>query len=288
MQVMFHLGAHCTDDGLLIRSILKNRAKLADEGICVPGPSRYRELLGEASTSLRGEAADEDTEASILDAIRDDDTADRIVLSNENFLCRSDVAMAEDGLYPKSQKSAWLRQCLPSHEVEFALALRNPATFVPELLKANDQGEEALDDVSIGDLLWSEVLADIAVANPGCRIVAWSHEDTPFIWSEIVREVTGHDPFTEVDGEFDMLERIMSSEGMTRLVEFLDARQVTSQSKRRRAVSAFLDAHAIPDAVVTQIELPGWTNELIEMLTDAYEDDLQKIASMPEITYIAP
>ena len=38
MQIVFHLGAHCTDDGLLIRSILKNRAKLAAEGIGVPGP----------------------------------------------------------------------------------------------------------------------------------------------------------------------------------------------------------------------------------------------------------
>ena len=288
MEIIFHLGAHCTDDGLLIRSILKNRAKLAEEGIGVPGPSRYRELLGEASTALRGGAADEDTEAGIIEAICDDETAERIVLSSDNFLCRADVVLAEDGLYPKAGKSAWLRQCLPSHQAGFAMGLRNPATFVPELLRLTGQGEEALDDVSITDLLWSEVLADIAVANPGARIIAWCHEDTPFVWSEIIREITGHDPFTEIDGESDMLDRIMSDEGMTRLIDFLDARQVTSQSKRRKAVAAFLEAHAIEEAVEAEIDLPGWTDETIDMLTQLYEDDVERIAAMPEVTLITP
>ena len=288
MQILFHLGAHCTDDGLLIRSILKNRAAFAAEGIGVPGPGRYREILGEVSTDLRGKAADEDTEAQIVEAIRDDDTAHRIVLSNENFLCRTNVVLAEDGLYPKAQKSAWLRQCLPSHEAEFALGIRNPASFVPELLRLTGQGEEALDDVSIGDLLWSEAIADIAVANPGCRIVVWCHEDTPFIWSEIIREVTGHDPFTQIDGEFDMLDRIMSPEGMSRLTEFLETRQVTSQSKRRRAVSAFLDAHAIDDEIESEVDLPGWTAEMIAMLTEQYDDDVERISAMPEVTFITP
>ena len=103
MQILFHLGAHCTDDGLLIRSILKNRATLAEEGIGVPGPGRYREILGETSTALRGQAADADTESEIIEAIRDDETAHRIVLSNENFLCRNNVVLDEGGLDPKAR-----------------------------------------------------------------------------------------------------------------------------------------------------------------------------------------
>ncbi|MDA8586739.1 hypothetical protein N9L47_10825 [Rhodobacteraceae bacterium] len=288
MQILFHLGAHCTDDGLLIRSILKNRARLADEGIGVPGPGRYRELLGEASTALRGEPANEEIEDVLIEAIRDDDTAARIILSSENFLCRPEVVLGPDGLYPKAQKSAWLRQCLPSHDVEFAIAIRNPASFVPELLRSIGRDEDALDDVSITDLLWSEAIADMVVANPGCRIIAWCHEDTPFIWSEVISEMTGHDPFTEMDGEFDMLDKIMTPEGMSRLTEFLEARQVTNQSKRRRAVSAFLEAHAIDDAVEAEIDLPGWSQDTVQMLTELYDDDVQRLVQMPEVTFISP
>ena len=32
MEILFHLGAHCTDGGLLIKSILRNRATLSREG----------------------------------------------------------------------------------------------------------------------------------------------------------------------------------------------------------------------------------------------------------------
>ncbi|MDA9865511.1 hypothetical protein N9C96_02420 [bacterium] len=288
MQILFHLGAHCTDNGLLIRSILRNRAKLAEDGIGVPGPGRYRELLGDASTTLRGELASEETEAMVVEAIRDDDTADRIVLSNENFLCRPSVVLGSDGLYPKAAKSSWLRNCLPSHNVEFALAVRNPATFVPEVIKHSDDPAAVLESVLLDDLLWSEVIADIQIGNPDAPIIAWCHEDTPFIWSEVMRELTGHDPFIELDGEFDMLETIIAPDGMQRLRDFLKARDVKNQIKRRRAVSAFLEAHAIEEKVEAEIDLPGWTSETIERLTERYEEDVATIMRMENVTFITP
>ncbi len=288
MQILFHLGAHCTDDGLLIRSILRNRAKLAEHGIGVPGPGRYRELLGDVSTTLRGDVASDETEAMVIEAIRDDDTAERIVLSNENFLCRLGVVLANDGLYPKANKSAWLRQCLPSHDVEFALAIRNPATFVPEIINRSTDAAEALNGISLGDLVWSDVIDDIVTANPDAPILVWCHEDTPFIWSELMREMTGHDPLIELDGEFDMLETIISDDGMSRLRDFLDARGVTSQLKRRRAVSAFLEAHAITEAVETEIDIPGWTSDTVDALSELYEEDVRRIAKMEHVTFVEP
>ena len=77
-----------------------------------------------------------------------------------------------------------------------------------------------------------------------------------------MRELTGHDPFTALEGEFDMLDTIMTPDGMERLEEFLAARHVTDQVKRRRAVSAFLDAHAIEDAIEAEIDIPGWTSSI--------------------------
>ena len=287
MQIIFHLGAHCTDGGLLIRSILRNRAALAQEGVLVPGPSRYRELLGNVSTTLRGDLADEDTEAMVLEAICDDDTADRIVLSNENFLCRAPVALDQDRLYPKADKSAWLRNCLPSHDVEFAIGIRNPATFLPDLAKVTG-AQDAFDELSLGDMLWSEVLHDIHAANPNARMLVWSHEDTPFIWSEVVREITGLDPMTKLEGEFDMLETIMSPDGMARLTEFVGAHDGMTQSKRRRAVSAFLEAHAIRDAIEEEIDLPGWTDATVAGLTELYEEDVASIKRIPNVTFIEP
>ena len=58
--------------------------------------------------------------------------------------------------------------------------------------------------------------------------------------------------------------------------------------RRRRAVSAFLEAHAIEDEIEDEIDLPGWTDETIEMLTEIYEEDVARIATLPNVTLISP
>ncbi len=59
MRIVYHLGAHCTDDERLVRCLLKNRGTLAEQGIVVPGPTRYRNLLRDTAATLKG--ADRDT-----------------------------------------------------------------------------------------------------------------------------------------------------------------------------------------------------------------------------------
>lgn len=292
MTIVFHLGLHCTDGGLLIRSILQNRARLADAGVEVPGPARYRELIGSLSTRLRGAPAPPEVEDHILDVIAEDRSADRIILSNDNFLCRSDMALGAEGLYPKAAKSAWLRQCVPSHRVDFALALRNPASFVPDLLSGQfgpRPPEKSLaGGILVEDLRWDRVVDTIRRENPGSAITVWCHEDTPFIWSDILADLTGADPYLALDGELDMAETIMKPEGYDRLSQFLAARDVDTPLKRRRALAAFLEAHALPDAIEEEIDLPGWTDETVETLTAFYDDDVAQIANMPGVTFLAP
>ena len=290
MQILFHLGAHCTDSGLLIRSILRNRAALAHEGVGVPGPSRYRELLGNVSTSLRGECASEDTETMLLEAICDDDSAERIILSNENFLCRASKALTEDGLYPRVGKSAWLRNCFPEHSIEFAIATRNPATFVPDLMARFPEGDRnaVLSQLHLDRLSWADTVAEIVEANPGCPVIVWSHEDTPFIWSEILAELTACDPYTELDGALDMVEQIISNEGMAKLTDFLESHTEISETRRRTAISAFLDAHGLDDKIEEEIDLPGWTNDMIVCLFKVYDEELVQIAKLPGVTFIEP
>ncbi len=292
MQILFHLGAHCTDDGLLIRSILRNRGILAREGILVPGPGRYRELLGKVSTSLRGDVASHDTEAMLIDALADDATAERIVLSNENFLCRDVKVLSENAFYPKITKAAWLANCFPSHRAEFALAIRNPATLLPDLLarvaKAPEERDVVLKALQLENLIWSDVILRLRDAVPEARILVWCHEDTPFLWSEIQREVTQHDPFTRLDGALDMAERIMAPEGIRRLTDFLSTRDDLTETRRRAAVGAFLEAHAVADRIETEIDLPGWTEDTVTALTEDYEEDLARIGRIPGVVLLTP
>ena len=86
MRIVYHLGVHCTDEDRLVRCLLKNRAVLAEQGIVVPPPTRYRNLLRDTVNQLRGAAASEETEAMILDQIMDEGAGDRLILSWSSFL----------------------------------------------------------------------------------------------------------------------------------------------------------------------------------------------------------
>jgi hypothetical protein len=58
-------------------------------------------------------------------------------------------------------------------------------------------------------------------------------------------------------------------------------------AQRRRVVSAFLDKFAIPDKIEIGIDLPGWTEDTIRMLTESYDADVARIRAMPGVTFIA-
>ena len=69
MQIAFHIGANCTDEDRLLKSVLRNADALLQQGIAVPGPGRYRKLIREAIESLDGAHPAQEARDVLLDAI---------------------------------------------------------------------------------------------------------------------------------------------------------------------------------------------------------------------------
>jgi len=53
-------------------------------------------------------------------------------------------------------------------------------------------------------------------------------------------------------------------------------------------VLAFLDKYAIEEAVEEELDVPGWTDELVDQLTRNYEVDLIEIERMDGVSFIQP
>ena len=54
MRIVYHLGAHFTDEERLLKSLLKDRDILTQHAVSVPGPKRYRHLLRDTVKELKG------------------------------------------------------------------------------------------------------------------------------------------------------------------------------------------------------------------------------------------
>lgn len=290
MRIVYHLGAHFTDEERLLKCLLKNRDVLAQHDIVVPAPKRYRALLRETAIALKGQAATRDNQALILEQIMEEDHADRLILSWDSFLSLPPWVL-KDTLYPAAgERVRAFSQIFPEIEAEFHLAIRNPATFLPALY--DKQRQKPYQDFLAGadpfDLRWSDVVERILDSNPDAPLTIWCDEDTPLIWPEVLQAVAGLPDGVRLDGEDDLLLSLMSTDGMTRLRAYLESHPPATVLQRRKIVSAFLDKFALPDRIDMQIDMPGWTEDSVAELSHLYEEDVARIAQMAEVTCLAP
>jgi hypothetical protein len=290
MQIVYHLGAHCTDEERLLRCLLKNRGVLAQEGIFVPGPAKYRTLLRDTAMTLKGEPATQETQALVLDQILEESEADRLILSWDNFLGYAQGAL-RGGIYSSgAERMLAFCQLFPKFDTEFHLAIRNPATFIPAVYKKQHgrSYEEYMEGVQVETLRWSTLIAALRHANPGVPITVWCDEDTPLLWPEILQTVSGHSDDIVLADTDDLLASIMSEDGMARMTTYMASHPPQTITQRRRVVSAFLDKFARPDQIDFEIELDGWSGAMVTRMSDAYDLDVARIMAMDGVTFLAP
>lgn len=291
MRVIVHTGAHSTDDERLVRCLLNNKEDFSRRGVAVPGPGRYRTLLKETFAALESAEPGEDSRDVLLDAILDEEKAERVILSNAHFFGSPRFALGEEGFYPlASLRMRQFTQLFAPEQVEMFIAICNPATFLPRVLaKASlQQQTDILKRVQPLTLRWSDLLARIRAALTDLPITVWCNEDSPLLWPEIIRSIAGLPTGTKIIGGFDLLRDIMTREGMERFRAYLQAHPNLSDHQKRRVMVAFLDKFADTEALEEELDLPDWTEALVENLTQRYDDDLIRIRRIPGVQLIAP
>ncbi|PRY26366.1 hypothetical protein CLV78_101461 [Aliiruegeria haliotis] len=292
MKVIYHIGLHCTDEDRALRCLLRNADTLARQGTVVSLPGRFRPVLRQAMIHLRGAVADTRMQEQVLDAVTDVDHPERLIFSNDSFLCVPQRAIDGNVLYPLAgERAPWIRNLFPDHPAEFAFALRNPATLIPAMQARFADKEsfgEFLARIEPEEISWIDMIERFRAAVPDCPVTIWANEDTPLIWTDVLETLAAPAPGTDLEGSTDFLATLMSAEGVTRMERYLEAHPPRTREHRHRVISAFLDKFAREDAVEVEYDLPGWDAARVTALTDRYEAELSVIAEMPGITFLQP
>ncbi|SOC12146.1 hypothetical protein SAMN05877809_10612 [Rhodobacter sp. JA431] len=295
MQLVFHLGAHATDEGRLIRTLAANPEKMAQAQAHAPAPGAYRTALRDALLALKGGPADEETQENLRTACLRGASGpvERLVFSYENFLALPDRTIGASGFYPSAaDKLGPLANLFPEEETEFHLGLINPAVLIAALM-ARQNGRDYTEMMAGQDpldLRWGPVVARMAEAAARCdaKLVLWCNEDLPLIFPEVLRAMSGIADDVVVEGEMALVEEIMEPEGVKRLRAYVAQHPPLSVEQRRKVLIAFLDKFARPEALEAELPLPGWTDELVAEIGAAYDEDIEAIAQLPGVTLITP
>jgi hypothetical protein len=291
MQVVFHLGAPCTDAGLLLQSLSKDRGRLAQDGILVPSLNRYRPLLQDTIRALNGQPASPDVQDALLDAIVDDLEVDRLVLSDARYVCINRLVIQGAQIWPMIDRQVGnLKLLFPDADLGLHIGMRNPATLIPALFMGSRFSDftEFTQDMQPGAVTWSEMFVRLRRAHPDVSVNAWCNEDTPLLWGQILRDIADVPFDYPLGGTDDLVETIMDKTGFARLQRYLAETPAQTEVQRRRIIGAFLDRYAIDTEIEEELDLPGWTPDLIAHLSQAYDDDMAEIARIPGVTLLMP
>lgn len=287
LQVAFHVGVHATDEDRLYRSLRQNARALRRQGVELCDNAANEPILNEALRALKGGTASPEMEAIVLDALIEAESPRRLVMSRATFLGLPRRALMGDGLMLYAgAKMRDLANVLPGAQAEFFMALRNPAVLICDLVRRNAQGYEQLmgrtDPMS---KRWAPVLRRAVQDLRGRRLLVWCHEDLPMIFPEVLRRLAGVGPELALKGEDRLLRELLTEPGIEAMASRITA-DMTIEA-RRKATEALLAEFARPDQLVMNIDLPGWTPELVAEMTEAYYRDIAEIAALPGIEFIS-
>ena len=204
-----------------------------------------------------------------------------VTLLGRNGAGKSSTLKSIAGLLTPRQGNVWISGLETTGWPAYRAAQHGLAK-VPE-----DRLAQLLNGVDPRQLYWSDTLHAMREATPDCPITVWCNEDTPLVWPEILHEVTGLDPHVRLQGGLDVLHQIMAKEGMQRLKAYLDTHPIHNEIQRRRVLAAFLDKFALDDEVNEEITLPGWTEDLMEELSQTYDEDMREIKSISGVSLIS-
>lgn len=291
MQLVLHTGVHFTEEDRLIKCLLRNKDDFARRGVAVPGPGKYRSLVRETLNAMIKAPPGPGAREVLLDAILDESTVDRLILSDPNFFRGPATAMQEGLLYPSAPvRMMRMASLFPSDEIEIFMAIRNPASFLPVLYdKAADKADGAFwGHRQPHDVRWSETIALLRETVPEATVTVWCNEDAPLIWAQIIREMAALEHGEKIIGGFDLLSTIMSDEGMKRFRAYLKEHPVMTEMQKRRVISAFLDKFAIEGEIEEELDMPGWTDTLVDELTEIYDEDVFALQRIPGVQMITP
>lgn len=290
MQVVLHAGAHVTDEDRLVHCLLKNVDMLAEQGTYVPKPEDYRILLRDVVNAAAKSGVNDDTRAAIMAALNPPPGTQRMILSNDSMFGTHKMAVKRM-FYPAAcARIEAFRQIFPGAKLELFLGIRNPATFMPALLDKTNFN--SIEDMFRGydpfSFRWTELFERLHAQSPELPITVWCNEDTPLIWSEIMREMAGLDPMADFKGAYSLLEEIMTEGGMARFLEYMKNHPGMTEVQKRRVIAAFLDKFAKEDEVEEEFDIPGWGVDVLDGLTDIYEEDIFAIPRVPGLNMITP
>lgn len=292
MQVVVHIGPHRTASKHIQKHLELNRRLLEDQGTYVADRNAARDAINEAGGKILDAKDPDAIRAEMLEKIigtRSD--VKTLVLSNEYLSGRLSRPIGKALFYPRARDLvSRIRALFAGHEMRIFSAVRNPGTFIPscysEGVRAGDTRSfnDYISDANLPGLRWSSFLHRVQGQDEEQPLVVWRYEDYPFFWRRVIQEMTGIRNREDLIGTTEIVQQGLSLRGAELLNKFLQNHPPETPQMRASVLAEFQKLY--PSSNVDYG--PFWPADLVEGLTENYDDDWYYIERMENVMALTP
>jgi hypothetical protein len=166
----------------------------------------------------------------------------------------------------------------------------HPASFLPALIDSVNEEQAAIitGDLEPTKLRWSDLIHTIRTQFPEAPITVWCDEDTPFIWEDVLKLVSGHQDTTSLTHVYAWFDNVLVDGGAAKLATYMDNAPPMDRSQRQRVIAAFLDKFCDEAKIDVDVSAIGWSEDMVDLLSELYDNDVETIATMDGVTLLQP
>ncbi|WP_069301186.1 hypothetical protein [Neptunicoccus sediminis] len=290
MELRILYGAHQTAQEQLRAHLEQNSDLLAKQGIFMPAAEIAEVAVNAAIKALRKGNADETTAATLMAELSGGVAYKRLLIIRPAISGSWMRPTKEGTLYPRGSSTAvQLTRLVGADKVQLYFATRNPASFLPACYNLVVQADpkQSFQDFAYqsdpSDLRWSEYLHRVQGKESELPVTVWSYEDFPYIWRSVAQAFSGVTNKEDLVAAEGNAQPEMSLKGAMLMQAYLAEHPTSDEPKLRKLAQKFEEKFpAKSDDSVPDV----WPAELVEALSNAYDDDNYYIDRMENIRAI--
>ncbi|WP_116598566.1 hypothetical protein [Primorskyibacter marinus] len=282
-RITFLIGAHKTATTHLQRSLQASAKPLMDRGIAAIGPMPLgADLIPFAE--LAGKRTDHAFLQMVAEAFLSKycDDAPHALLMNENIMgqLRPKPLLRGNRLYaPAPDRLERLCALFPDHDLDFGMAIRNPADFLVSAWGEDMKGgtfypfRDYIRGVDLSRLGWADLVIRLQRATDGRPFTIWQYEEYPAMVPALLKHLLGEEAASQVHLKDGRLNPGLSADAVALLRKGGDAGQ-----------QAFKAAQAAFPKSATHPAFDPWDAATRQCFNASYARDIAAIRALPGVT----
>lgn len=277
LHVHFSIPFYAGDQ--LIRSLGSVAGLFSNHGISIPAPDIYRPIFGD---KVRGQDGGQFTPMEITDlSAKMGLEKDLVILSFNDFLCVPNNIF-EGGVVYKHivDRISYLKAAFPNREIKLFFSAASPAAIMCALINENSLNPHLQQVATTIRPLWMDMVEKVKTHHPEINSVIWATEDTPATWPVVLRTILDRPEPFNVPGSLSMAAALLDDVKKELFQRRLDAHAPKSEKDLVMLINEFIKEHADPELLSFEVDIPGWTQDIIDDFELLYQQDIDFCADI--------